>query len=71
MAFAARLAVQDPNALIANFYTVPIALVAIEFGFRAGLAAAAFAFIPRFSGASSRPSMSGRSDTSRGQRPSC
>jgi signal transduction histidine kinase len=42
--FAARLAVHDPNALIANFYTVPIALVAIEFGLRAGLLAAAFAF---------------------------
>ncbi len=44
LAFAARLAVNDPSALIANFYTVPIALVAIEFGLRAGLAAAAFAF---------------------------
>ncbi len=43
LAFAAREAVHDPNALIANFYTVPIALVAIEFGLRSGLAAAAFA----------------------------
>jgi signal transduction histidine kinase len=42
--FAARLAVEDPNALIANFYTVPIALVAIELGLRAGLLAAAVAF---------------------------
>jgi signal transduction histidine kinase len=45
LAFAARLAVDDPSALIANFYTVPIALVAIELGLRAGLLAAAFAFI--------------------------
>jgi signal transduction histidine kinase len=43
-AFAARLAIDDPGALIANFYAVPIALLAGEFGIRAGLAAAAFAF---------------------------
>jgi signal transduction histidine kinase len=42
--FAARVAISDPSALIANFYTVPIALVAIEFGLRAGLLGAAFAF---------------------------
>ncbi len=42
--FAARLAIHDPNALLANFYVVPIALVAIEFGARAGLIAAAVAF---------------------------
>jgi len=41
--FAARLVIDDPGALIANFYTVPIALLAIAFGQRAGLAAAAFA----------------------------
>jgi signal transduction histidine kinase len=44
VAFAARLAINDPNALIANFYTVPIAIVAIEFGLRAGLLSAALAF---------------------------
>jgi signal transduction histidine kinase len=44
LAFAARLAISDPNALVANFYTVPIAIVAIEFGLRAGLASAAAAF---------------------------
>jgi signal transduction histidine kinase len=41
--FAARLAIDDPDALIANFYVVPIALVAIEFGTRAGVVAAAVA----------------------------
>lgn len=41
--FALRLVVHDPGALIANFYTVPIALLAMVFGLRAGLAAAAFA----------------------------
>jgi signal transduction histidine kinase len=45
VAFAARLAVNDPNALIANFYTVPIAIIAIEFGLRAGLLSAAVAFV--------------------------
>jgi signal transduction histidine kinase len=39
--FAARLAVKDPNALLANFYVVPGAVLAIEFGTRAGLLAAA------------------------------
>jgi signal transduction histidine kinase len=42
--FVLRLSVDDPGALIANFYTVPIAIVAMVFGVRAGLAAAAFAF---------------------------
>lgn len=41
--FAARLAIKDPDALIANFYVVPIALLAIEFGTRAGVLAAAAA----------------------------
>jgi hypothetical protein len=42
--FAARLAIDDPDALIANFYAVPIALLAAELGLRAGLGAAAAAF---------------------------
>jgi signal transduction histidine kinase len=42
--FSARLLVDDPSALIANFYTVPIALLAAELGLRAGIAAAAIAF---------------------------
>jgi signal transduction histidine kinase len=41
--FALRLLINDPSALVANFYAVPIALVAAEFGLRAGLAAAAVA----------------------------
>ena len=41
--FAARLLVHDPDALLANFYIVPIAILAIEFGTRAGMAAAALA----------------------------
>ena len=51
IAFAARLAVNDPNALLANFYIVPIAVLAIEFGTRAGLlaAAVAFALVPAWS----------------------
>jgi signal transduction histidine kinase len=50
-AFSARLAVNDPNALLANFYIVPIAVLAIEFGMRAGLiaAAVAFALVPAWS----------------------
>ncbi|HTX10104.1 MAG TPA: ATP-binding protein [Solirubrobacteraceae bacterium] len=50
-AFSARLAVNDPNALLANFYIVPIAVLAIEFGTRAGLiaAAVAFALVPAWS----------------------
>jgi signal transduction histidine kinase len=42
--FAARLAVNDPSALLANFYVVPITILAIELGPRAGLLAAAAAF---------------------------
>jgi signal transduction histidine kinase len=41
--FALRLVIHDPSALVANFYAVPIALVAAEFGLRAGFAAAAVA----------------------------
>jgi signal transduction histidine kinase len=41
--FALRLVIHDPSALVANFYAVPIALVAAELGLRAGLAAAALA----------------------------
>jgi signal transduction histidine kinase len=41
--FAARLAIKDPDALIANFYVVPIALLAIEFGTRGGVLAATVA----------------------------
>ncbi len=44
VAFASRLVVNDPDALLANFYIVPIAVLAIEFGTRAGLLAAAVAF---------------------------
>ena len=43
LTFAARLAIKDPETLIANFYVVPIALLAIEFGTRAGLLAATVA----------------------------
>ena len=42
--FAARMIIHDPSALLANFYTVPIALLAAQFGLRAGLAAAGVAF---------------------------
>ena len=51
IAFSARLAVNDPDALLANFYIVPIAVLAIEFGTRAGLiaAAVAFALVPAWS----------------------
>jgi signal transduction histidine kinase len=51
IAFAARLVISDPNALLANFYVVPIALLAIEFGTRSGLlaAAGAFALVPIWS----------------------
>jgi signal transduction histidine kinase len=42
--FIARLAIPDPSALLANFYIIPIAILAIEFGIRAGLLAAAIAF---------------------------
>jgi signal transduction histidine kinase len=43
--FALRLSVDDPGALIANTYTVPIALLAMVYGLRAGLVAAAFALL--------------------------
>jgi signal transduction histidine kinase len=36
-AFLARIVVSDPGALLANFYVVPTAILAIEFGVRAGL----------------------------------
>jgi signal transduction histidine kinase len=51
LAFAARLAIDDPDALLANFYIIPIALLAIEFGIRAGLTAAAvaLALVPAWS----------------------
>jgi signal transduction histidine kinase len=35
--FAARLAIDDPSALIANFYVIPIVIVAVEFGTRGGV----------------------------------
>ena len=41
--FVLRVAIDDPNALVANFFAVPIALVAGTFGLRAGLAAAGVA----------------------------
>jgi signal transduction histidine kinase len=43
--FALRLSLDDPGALVANTYTVPIALLAMVYGVRAGLAAAAFAVL--------------------------
>jgi signal transduction histidine kinase len=42
--FALRMGLDDPGALVANFYAVPIALLAFEFGMRGGLAGAAVAF---------------------------
>ena len=39
--FALRLLVDDPPALIANFYTVPTALLAVAYGVRAGVLGAA------------------------------
>lgn len=49
--FAARVAISDPDALLANFYVVPVAVLAIEFGARAGLIAAgvAEALVPAWS----------------------
>ena len=41
--FVLRLVIHDPGTLVANFYVVPIALVAAALGVRAGLAAAALA----------------------------
>jgi signal transduction histidine kinase len=43
VAFAARVVIDDPDALLANFYIIPVAVLAIEFGTRAGLLAAAVA----------------------------
>ena len=37
--FAARLAVNDPDALLANLYVVPTAVLAVEFGASAGVVA--------------------------------
>ncbi len=42
-AFTARIVIDDPDALLANFYIIPVAVLAIEFGPRAGLLAAAVA----------------------------
>jgi signal transduction histidine kinase len=42
--FVARLVIPDRSALIANFYTIPIAILACQFGLRAGFAAAVLAF---------------------------
>ena len=41
--FTARMVIHDPDALLANFYIIPIALLAIEFGTPAGVAAAGLA----------------------------
>jgi signal transduction histidine kinase len=41
--FALRLAIDDPPALIANFYTVPVALLALTYGVRGGIAGAVVA----------------------------
>jgi signal transduction histidine kinase len=43
--FASRLLIDDPSALVGNFYAVPIALVAAELGLRAGLMAALVAVV--------------------------
>jgi signal transduction histidine kinase len=50
-AFTARVVINDPDALLANFYIIPIAVLAIEFGTRAGLlaAAVALALVPAWS----------------------
>jgi signal transduction histidine kinase len=49
--FAARIVINDPDALLANFYVIPIAVLAIEFGVRGGLigAAVGFALVPAWS----------------------
>ncbi|HEY1509752.1 MAG TPA: ATP-binding protein [Solirubrobacteraceae bacterium] len=49
--FVARLAITDPDALLANFYVIPIALLAIEFGVSGGLIGATigFALVPAWS----------------------
>jgi signal transduction histidine kinase len=50
-AFSARIVINDPDALLANFYVIPIALLAIEFGVRGGVIGATigFALVPAWS----------------------
>jgi signal transduction histidine kinase len=50
-AFTARVVIYDPDALLANFYIIPVALLAIEFGTAGGLlgAAVAEALVPAWS----------------------
>jgi signal transduction histidine kinase len=50
-AFTARVVINDPDALLANFYIIPVAVLAIEFGVRGGLlgAAVAEALVPAWS----------------------
>lgn len=48
LAFSARMMIHDPNALLANFYIVPAALLAIEFGTSAGIAASVFGLLLAF-----------------------
>jgi signal transduction histidine kinase len=50
-AFTARIVINDPDALLANFYIIPVAVLAIEFGTRGGLigAAVAEALVPAWS----------------------
>ena len=49
--FIARVVISDPDALLANFYIIPIAVLAVEFGTPAGLlaAAVALALVPAWS----------------------
>jgi signal transduction histidine kinase len=50
-AFTARVVINDPDALLANFYIIPVAVLAIEFGAVGGLigAAVAEALVPAWS----------------------
>jgi signal transduction histidine kinase len=50
-AFTARVVINDPDALLANFYIIPVAVLAIEFGTPGGLigAAVAEALVPAWS----------------------
>ncbi|HJS95735.1 MAG TPA: hypothetical protein VJ741_15840, partial [Solirubrobacteraceae bacterium] len=50
-AFTARVVIYDPDALLANFYIIPVAVLAIEFGIAGGLigAALAEALVPAWS----------------------
>jgi signal transduction histidine kinase len=41
--FTSRMVIHDPGALLANFYVVPTAVLAIEFGVRGGVTSAAVA----------------------------